>query len=337
MRKISFILLILILLCACAKTTDQVLEEMGYSLDEIDLIMTLSEENQNRFLDTYDEKLLGIVTNPSFKEENLDTYLKYYGEMDDELIFDFVNRDIINDNNHLQLKEIYESPYYVSGNEDLYFQYLGEYDDIRTMMEIVNTKRYLPLYENVEVSDTSYDYLLLVNKYYQLPSDYEPDDLVDIEGARHTVQIRSVVKDAFEELNKSANEAGYNLVIYSAYRSYAYQEGLYNKYLLTDSMENVDTYSARPGHSEHQSGLCLDVSLPGVDIDNFYMTEASKWLAENCYDYGFIIRYEEGKEDITGYQAEPWQIRYVGKDASKKIQEMGITFDEYWECFVRND
>ena len=112
------------------------------------------------------------------------------------------------------------------------------------------------------------------------------------------------------------------------------QDDLYNGYLKKDPQEVVDTYSARPGHSEHQSGLCMDVSEPGYSLDNFYQTKASKWLAENCHKYGFIIRYPEDKTDITGYQGEPWQLRYVGKETAEDVYRRAITYDEYYACFV---
>ena len=133
---------------------------------------------------------------------------------------------------------------------------------------------------------------------------------------------------------EEAKKLGYDLTIVSSYRSYDYQYGLYSKYLQSDPQEVVDTYSARPGHSEHQSGLCMDVTIPGYSLDNFYKSDASKWLAENCYRFGFIIRYPEDKTDITGYQGEPWQLRYLGKAVAEDVYKCGITYDEYYACFV---
>ena len=180
-------------------------------------------------------------------------------------------------------------------------------------------------------------YLILVNKYNALASDYEPDDLVDVESNYGRGRTRKEVYEAYTVLQDEANELGYNFTICSAYRSYVYQKGLYDKYLEQEGGNQaiVDTYSARPGHSEHQSGLCLDLYDSVYGMDDFGKSDASDWLIENCYRYGFIIRYTESKERITGYQAEPWQIRYVGSvDIAKDIMDRGITFDEYYACFV---
>ena len=217
---------------------------------------------------------------------------------------------------------------------DDYLKYLKDYPSVRDTIEIVNTKRYMELYSDISETDLSKDLLMLINKYYKLPSDYEPDDLVSVDPSLGRGMLRKEVYENYKKLYADALEMGYNLKVVSAYRSYATQEVLYNRYLNDDPQEIVDTYSARPGHSEHQSGLCLDVSEPGYSIDDFYKTEASKWLADNCHKYGFIIRYPEGKTDITGYQGEPWQIRYLGLAVANDVKEKGITYDEYYACFV---
>lgn len=115
----------------------------------------------------------------------------------------------------------------------------------------------------------------------------------------------------------------------SGYRSYDTQVSLYNDYVARDGQELADTYSARPGHSEHQSGLCFDVG----NIDNDYgSTTAGQWLEKNCASYGFIIRFPQGKEAITGYQYEPWHIRYVGTDHATAIMNSGLCLAEYLQA-----
>ena len=112
----------------------------------------------------------------------------------------------------------------------------------------------------------------------------------------------------------------------SGYRSYAYQASLYNSYVAQDGQALADTYSARPGHSEHQSGLAFDIGA----LDNGYgNTPDGRWLHAHCADYGFIIRYPAGKESMTGYQYEPWHVRYVGKEIASQIMAQGITLEEY--------
>ena len=163
---------------------------------------------------------------------------------------------------------------------------------------------------------TYIDGILIANKTYALPSDYNPGKLLD------------ECNTAFQ---KMAYDAYYNDGIYlyelSGYRSYATQNRLYNNYVAADGKQLADTYSARPGHSEHQSGLALDVN--SVEY-SFSTTKEAKWLAANCYKYGFILRYPEGKTDMTGYIYEAWHIRYVGVEIATKIHNSGLCLEEYY-------
>ncbi|MBQ6478422.1 MAG: M15 family metallopeptidase [Erysipelotrichaceae bacterium] len=333
--KFLLILLLMLNLCSCQKSNRQLLADKGYQEEEIELILQLKEENLERFLnDEYGNEALEFINAPWFQEEKLDAYLSYYGRLDTGKIIDMVNKGILNEDLAARLEELYGSDYYLEKNEDLYLKYLEVYSDVRDVLEIVNTKRYKELYSDIMPTDLSKDYLMLINKYYQLPADYEPDDLVYVDSGLGKGMLREEVYEAYKSLYKDALDLGYNLQVVSAYRSYDYQKGLYEKYLRYDPREIVDTYSARPGHSEHQSGLCLDVSIPGYSLDDFYLTDASRWLAENCWKYGFIIRYPEDKTEITGYQGEPWQLRYLGRQIAEDVYRRGITYDEYYACFV---
>lgn len=163
---------------------------------------------------------------------------------------------------------------------------------------------------------TYIDGILIANKTYSLPADYDPGDLTDS------------CLDAFYEMSDDAYYYD-DLDLYelSGYRSYATQERIYNNYVNYDGKEEADSYSARPGHSEHQSGLALDVN--SVD-DSFAWTEEAQWIEENCHYYGFILRYPQGKTDYTGYIYEPWHIRYVGVDIAMKIHNSGLCLEEYY-------
>lgn len=158
--------------------------------------------------------------------------------------------------------------------------------------------------------------VLIVNKTYSLPSTYSPDGLTD------------ETNEAYTKLAKGAAKDGIKLEIVSGYRSYASQEIIYKNYLARDKDE-ADTYSARPGHSEHQTGLAIDLNKSSSE---FNTTKEAQWLNDNCYKYGFIIRYPKGKEKITGYQYESWHLRYVGLDLAKKLYNDGnwITIEEYF-------
>ncbi len=160
---------------------------------------------------------------------------------------------------------------------------------------------------------TYIDGILIVNKTYSLPSDYDPG--MDEEAMA-----------AFEQMQAAASDDGLFLYIRSGYRSYADQEYQYNVHVENKGKEYADEVSARPGYSEHQTGLCMDVNSTE---DSFAETEEAKWLAEHCAEYGFIIRFPEGKEDITGYNYESWHIRYVGVEVAKEITESGLCLEEY--------
>ena len=155
--------------------------------------------------------------------------------------------------------------------------------------------------------------ILLVNKNYSLPSNYNPG-------------VNTTAYNALKQLQQEASSAGYSIPLVSGFRSYSTQKTLYNNYVNRDGQALADTYSARPGHSEHQTGLAFDV---GAIDNNYGNTPAGQWLAENAHKYGFIIRYLKGKEEITGYQYEPWHIRYLGIEHATKIHQAGITLEEY--------
>ena len=133
--------------------------------------------------------------------------------------------------------------------------------------------------------------------------------------------------DAFEEMQAAAALDNINLFIASGYRSYDYQVELYDKYVRIDGKEQADTYSARPGHSEHQTGLTADINSADESFDD---TPEALWLDKNCYKYGFIVRYPKGKEKYTGYEYEPWHLRYIGKEKAKIIYESGLSLEEYY-------
>lgn len=163
------------------------------------------------------------------------------------------------------------------------------------------------------VGCTYVDGILIVNKSYGLPEDYDPG-------------LQPIAETAFEELSADAAAEGLDIYIGSSYRSYAYQVEIYNNYSALYGWEQADTFSARPGHSEHQTGLTIDCNTIN---DAFSETPEAAWLAQHCAEYGFIIRFPEGKENITGYQYEPWHIRYVGKETAKEIQKYNLTLEEY--------
>lgn len=179
---------------------------------------------------------------------------------------------------------------------------------------------------------TYVDGLLIVNKTYALPLGYEPKDTRSStkDVTKHCAScINNVAYEAWNVMKADALAVGINLWIQSGYRPYQLQESLYNGYVERSGKEEADTFSARPGYSEHQTGQCFDINNPSR---NFNGTKEAKWIAENCYKYGYIIRYPEGKADETGYMYESWHVRYVGTDLSYKLYNNGdwITMEDYY-------
>lgn len=160
------------------------------------------------------------------------------------------------------------------------------------------------------------DGIMIVNKTYSLPSSYNPGGLTD------------EFMNAFYEMQAAASQDGISLFVASGFRSYEYQKDLYDAYVKRDGKEEADTYSARPGYSEHQTGLAADINAADSSFDD---TAEAKWLDENCYKYGFVIRFPKGKEQYTGYVYESWHLRYVGERIAKNIHDAGgISLEEYY-------
>ena len=175
------------------------------------------------------------------------------------------------------------------------------------------------------------DYDFIVNKNNRLPSSYIPNDLelINESYSLKDKYLRHDARIAFEEMSKQAKKEGYNIIAVSTYRSYDYQEKLYNHYVEKKGINYADMASARAGHSEHQTGLAVDVADMSYDYDNFENTKEFKWMQKNSYKYGFILRYPKAKFHITGFKYEPWHYRYVGKKIAEYIQKNKITLEEY--------
>jgi len=176
---------------------------------------------------------------------------------------------------------------------------------------------------------------LIVNKYNYLSQDYVPNNLIELnEYAKENLTLNQEAYEAFKQMARDASLNNLNLRIISAYRSYKYQDNLYNRYLENDRQDIVDTYSARPGHSEHQTGLAVDIDNKKSLYIDFEKTDEFLWMQDNCYKYGFILRYPENKEHITGYMYEPWHYRYIGIKESTYIHNNNLTFEEYYYEFI---
>ncbi|WP_027087854.1 M15 family metallopeptidase [Cohnella panacarvi] len=183
--------------------------------------------------------------------------------------------------------------------------------------------------------------LVMANKQRNLPSDYEPSDLVvpnvafSFSGDSPKKQLRKEAAEALESLFAAAEQANIDLKAVSGYRSYATQKSLFAYYVSQHGEEEAARFSAHAGQSEHQTGLAMDVSSASVGYgleESYGETKEGRWLVEHAAEYGFIIRYPEGKEKVTGYSYEPWHVRYVGQEVAVQVMDKGITLEEFFDA-----
>ena len=230
--------------------------------------------------------------------------------------------------------------YYNKEYKERYTAYQKEFPNIsfEDVVTRVNIGLDKPYYTNTKKTPYQNKDYILVNKYIYMENDYIPENLEDLDTSysRSGMKLVKSAKDSLEKMIESAKNDGYTIRVMSSYRSYNYQVNLYNRYVNTDGKEAADTYSARPGFSEHQTGLCVDIDDSKINYTNFEKSESFKWMQENAHLYGFILRYPEDKTEITGYTYESWHYRYVGKEIATYIKKHNITFDEYYVKFIEN-
>ncbi|MDG5787749.1 D-alanyl-D-alanine carboxypeptidase family protein [Evansella sp. AB-P1] len=195
-----------------------------------------------------------------------------------------------------------------------------------------------------KIVDNPEDILVLVNKEYVLPRDYEPADLIipnvpfSNEEYHERQYLRKEAAHALEKMFQAIEEEGLELYATSGYRSFFTQKQIFPNNVGQHGFERANETSAFPGESEHQTGLAMDVTNRTVSFmltTNFGETPEGKWISENAHNYGYIVRYPKGLEAITGYTYEPWHLRYVGKEAATEIYETGVTLEEYLGVYER--
>ncbi|MFV0394810.1 MAG: M15 family metallopeptidase [Coprobacillaceae bacterium] len=169
---------------------------------------------------------------------------------------------------------------------------------------------------------------VLVNKFYKLPDSFEPINLILVNLDREQY-LRQEAAEAFFALRDACEAEGFSLSAFSGYRSISKQESNYNNMIASFGEEHTNRYVARPGQSEHNTGLAVDVSIDGIYYEDIESSPYYPWFREQLVNYGFILRYPEGKEDITGFGYESWHLRYLGEDLARKVVDSGLTYDEY--------
>lgn len=348
---ILLILVIAVLLLINPVTSIVKLKMKGYSFGSSFKIYTIGETK--KILDNkYSKTLDKVVNNKTFEKKYINSYLKVkYYDYEDFLInmktwldlgYIFSDINIINKWNNTELnikvsekyiKDIsnyLEFTFFKVEKLDRYLNYFnGDYKDTIVRVNIGLDKKF---YEDPNVIK-EYSTSVIVNKYNKLDSTFTPSKLVELDKCSSGGEyLAEEAKLAYDNLCTASLKAGLKLGVTSAYRSYEDQQGVYASYLKSNGKEYVSQYVATPGYSEHQTGLALDVK--STVSSPFKKTKEYTWMIKNAYKYGFILRYPENKEDITGYNAEAWHFRYVGEEIAKYIYDENITYDEYYAIFM---
>lgn len=239
-----------------------------------------------------------------------------------------------------KLINILNEKYFLIKNLDKYLAYSDKNPEtsLTEIIALVNVHRDQDYYENMDVTDTSKGNTMLVNKYNALSKDYEVENLTNISKTYSYGDNKKLNKeayDAFINLADDAKKEGYTILIVSSYRTYQDQEDVWKDYKASFGTKKADAYAARAGSSEHETGLAIDVADYYDENDKFEDTESFQWMQANAHKYGYILRYPKEKENITGYSYEAWHYRYVGVETATKVYNEGITYDEYYEYYLK--
>lgn len=296
----------------------------------VGIILGINYYNDAKYKETMEYKLMEkgytLEQTKTLQEKLSETELTTILEKEkDDQILDFLNQK-----------------YFLFKNLDTYMEYVEEEEetDLAKVVAIVNVHANLKWYEEEYESDTSLNEQMIVNKFYALKEDYTPENISVIPltysyGEEGDNVLIDYAYEEFLNLWRAAKEKGYYLMVTSSYRDYASQKEIYDDLKKSQGERAAESIAARPGHSEHQTGLVVDMtSTTAPSGTEFKDSEEYKWLKENAHKYGFIERYPEGKTYLTGYEPESWHWRYVGKEAATVCYEEKITYDEYYAYYI---
>ena len=372
---IAIIIILISFLLILLKKSDNKLEKIGYNKLEIQELEKLSNNELNIIYKyKYNKNLIYIIESENYNKEKLELYLNYtlkYNDINYLKIFELINHKDFKEKNiekYIKLLKNYSNingiikyinnysnyeininnttlslineKYFVIDYLDRYLKYYKNNNDLeyKEIITRVNSNLDYEFYVDSKESDLTKEMYTLVNKYNYLNENFIPKDLVTITGiyARDKAQLVKIAYDNFVKMADNARKENLTIKVTTGYRSYNFQSTLYNNYVKADGVKNADTYSARPGYSEHQLGYSADLTNDkNVSFNSFEKTDEFKWLQDNAHKYGFILRYPKNKEYITGYMFESWHYRYVGVDIATYIYENNITYEEYYAFYLR--
>lgn len=279
----------------------------------------------NIYKNSYEYKLL----EKGYSEEEVNTLITKYEDRIDKILAMEYNEHII---------PFMEEKYFIYSKMDEYLQYKekNKKKEYSKIVQLVNVEMHIDWLDNQKETDTSKNELMLVNRVYGLSSEFVPSDLVDVptQFAYSGKKLSQSVIDRVIELISAGKEVGYTFVISDGYRSYEEQKGIYDSYADYYGISETDTFVARPGHSEYQTGMTFDLQPYNKVVTDVSTNEEYLWLRDNAHKFGFIFRFNKEHESLTGFPSASWRLRYVGKDAATIIYNEGICFEEYYAYFV---
>ena len=277
---------------------------------------------------------------PKYVIENINNLIKKEYKNDEitmilqhgtgEDIKEFAKRDKVR-----YLEEFYTIEYAKIKNYDRYVKYMDEErEDEETSVLLVNLDMDKEDYKDPVVID-KFSTTMLVNKHRMLKEDFRPDDLTTVsedDASSDDIKLNRTAYIAFKQMKKQAEKEGYHLIINSGYRSYKDQQDIMDTYQKLYGDSYVEKYVLKPGFSEHQTGLSMDIG--STDTKVFVNSDEYTWIIDNCYKFGFIYRFRKDLEDITGIRHEAWHYRYVGKKIAKEIYEKKLSYEEYYAMYI---
>ncbi len=372
---IILILIIIIIAMFFKQNKKDGLEGIGYNQLEINEINKLTKSEIDIISKyKYNSNLIYIITSNNYDSNKLDLYMKYtekYKDIDYLKIFELINHKDFNEkkiNDYIEIIKKYNTvngsinyvnnykdsniklnettlsflneKYFIEEYLDRYIEYYNTHKNLEysEIVKRVNSNIDKEFYTDSKKADTSKGMYTLVNKFYYLDSDYVSEDIINTEPkySRDTAKLNKTAYENFVKMADAAKKENLTIKITTAYRNYNFQSILYNNYVKNDGVKAADTYSARPGYSEHQLGYSTDLTNGNnISFDKFETTDEFKWLQKNAYKYGFILRFPKGKDYLTGYMYESWHYRYVGVEIATYIYENDITYEEYYAYFLR--
>ena len=291
--------------------------------------------------------IIGIKSYKTYKYHQTYEYKlleKNYTKEETNLLLEKLDKtkieELLTTEKNEKLINILKQKYFLIKNLDKYLEYSDKNSDLdlQEVVALVNVHRDKDYYDDMEETNTSLGNIMLVNKYNALSKDYEVENLTNISKTYSYGDNKKLNKEAYEafiDLAEDAKKEGYTILIVSSYRSYKDQEDVWKDYKTSFGTRKADAYAARAGSSEHETGLAIDVADYYDENDKFEDTDSFKWMQANAHKYGYILRYPKGKENITGYSYEAWHYRYVGIETATKVYNEGITYDEYYEYYLK--